>query len=226
MGLDAYQQFLTEAPLSQDARLSEMVRRVGMRIAAVADRGDYQWEFKLIAEPTQNAFCMPGGKVAMYEGMLPICHDEAGVAAVMAHEVGHALARHGGERMSQTLIADRTKMMAEKVTGIYAPGKQEVLMMAYGAGSQYGVLLPFSRKHELEADRIGIMLMAEAGYEPQAAPRLWERFATMKSGGSPAEFLSTHPSDQRRVEELNEVLADAQKLYAGAKVKIGLGEPV
>jgi predicted Zn-dependent protease len=203
-----------------------MVKRVGNRIAAVADRPDYEWEFRLIADQTQNAFCMPGGKVAMYEGMLPICEDEAGVATVMAHEVAHALARHGGERMSQSLAIDRAKIVAEKVTGIYAPGKEQLVMMAYGAGSQYGVLLPFSRKHELEADRIGILLMAQAGYDPHAAPRLWKKFNSVKGGTGPAEFFSTHPSDLRRVEELNEILPEATNLYQAATAKLGLGEPV
>jgi predicted Zn-dependent protease len=226
LGAEAYQQMLAQAPLSQNTRLTELVRRVGYRIAAVADRSDYQWEFKLIADPTQNAFCLPGGKVAMYEGMLPVCEDEAGVATVMAHEVAHALARHGGERMSQNLVADRAKMVAEKVTGSYAPGKEEVLMLAYGVSTQYGVLLPFSRKHELEADRIGIMLMAEAGYDPQAAPRLWQRFAMRNESGAPTEFFSTHPSDTRRVQELNGVLTEAQQLYQTSRVKIGIGERI
>lgn len=226
MGLSAYQQMTTQAPQSQDVRLTEMIKRVGYRIAAVADRPDYEWEFRLIADQTQNAFCMPGGKVAMYEGMLPICEDEAGVATVMAHEVAHALARHGGERMSQTMALDKAKIVAEKITGVYAPGKEQLVMMAYGAGSQYGVLLPFSRKHELEADQIGIMLMAQAGYDPHAAPRLWEKFASVKNGAGPSEFFSTHPSDLRRVEDLNQVLGEATKLYQAATTKLGFGEPV
>jgi predicted Zn-dependent protease len=226
LGLSAYQKMAVQAPGSQDERLSEMIRRVGLRIAGVADRPDYQWEFRLVADQTQNAFCMPGGKVAMYEGMLPICEDEAGVATVMSHEVAHALARHGGERMSQSLAIDKAKILAEKLSGTYAPGKQQLLMAAYGAGSKYGVILPFSRKHELEADRIGIMLMAQAGYDPHAAPRLWEKFASVKQGRGPAEFFSTHPSDRHRVQQLNEVLAEATELYQKAPHQFGFGESV
>jgi len=226
MGAEAYQAILSESRLSSDQRLSEMVQRVGRRVTGVSDERRFRWEFNLIADPTPNAFCLPGGKVAINEGMLEVCQDEAGVAAVLGHEIGHALARHGGERMSQNLLADQSKLFLERVSGNQAAGRQEILMMAYGAGTQFGVLLPFSRKHELEADQIGTLLMAKAGYDPVAAPRLWQRFSQLDQGERPLEFASTHPSDHRRVEELQRILDRAQQDYHQAKIKFGLGEPV
>ncbi len=171
------------------------MKRVGKRIAAVANRKDYQWDFRLIESETQNAFCLPGGKVAIYQGILPVCEDEAGLAVVMSHEIAHALARHGGERMSQNMASDGAKVLIDKVAGKYVPEKKELLMQAYGVGSKYAVLLPYSRKHESEADQIGLRLMAKAGYDPTVAPEFWTRFGSMKEGDSMPEFLSTHPSD-------------------------------
>lgn len=226
LGQSAFQETLSKGQLSQNQRLSDLVGRVGKRIASVADRSDYQWEFKLLSDQTQNAFCLPGGKVAIYEGILPICEDEAGIAVVMAHEVAHALARHGGERMSQNMAVDGAKMLAEKIAGTYAPSRKELLMQAYGVGSKYGVLLPYSRKQESEADHIGITLMAQAGYDPNAAPGFWKRFGDLKQGNQPAEFMSTHPSDAHRAEALQELLVDANQLYQQASMQLGYGERV
>lgn len=226
LGQTAFQETLTKEPLSSDQRRSDIVARVGKRIAAVADRGDYQWEFRLIADATQNAFCLPGGKVAIYEGILPVCEDEAGLAVVMSHEIAHALARHGGERMSQNMAVDGAKVIADKIAGRYAPTKKDLLMQAYGVGSKYGVLLPYSRKQESEADHIGIMLMAKAGYDPNAAPGFWTRFGGEKQGNQPSEFMSTHPSDEHRAAALQNLLAEANTLYQQASLKIGMGEQI
>lgn len=226
LGSAAYQSILSESSLSSDQRLTEMVQRVGRRVAGVSDEKRFRWEFNLLADPAPNAFCLPGGKVAINEGMLEICQDEAGVSAVLGHEIGHALARHGGERMSQNLLADQSKLLLEKVSGNQPASRQEILLLAYGAGAQYGVLLPFSRKHELEADQIGTMLMAKAGYDPAAAPRLWQRFTQINPGDRPLEFASTHPSDQRRVDELNKILDRAKQDYQASKIKFGLGETI
>ncbi len=226
LGEQAFQETISSEPLSQDTRLSNLVNRVGQRIASVAQRNDYQWEFHLIASPNQNAFCLPGGKVAVYEGILPVCQDEAGLAVVMSHEVAHALARHGGERMSQNMAVDGAKMLAEKIAGTYAPNKKELLMQAYGVGSKYGVLLPYSRKQESEADEIGLNLMAKAGYDPLVAPDFWTRFGSLKNGEQTPEFLSTHPSDSRRAERLRELMTDAYAEYRSAGTKIGRGESV
>ncbi len=226
LGSEAYQETIASETVSQNTRLSAMVNRVGQRIAAVSDRNDYQWEFSLIADPTQNAFCLPGGKVAIYEGILPICEDEAGLAVVMSHEVAHALARHGGERMSHNMAVDGVKKVAEKLIGTYAADKKEILMQAYGVGSQYGVLLPYSRRQESEADHIGLNLMAEAGYDPTVAPDFWTRFGNLKTGEQQPEFLSTHPADERRAADLLELMDESKAIYAGAQQKFGRGEAI
>jgi len=224
LGSEAYRETIASEPASQDTRLSQLVNRVGKRIASVSERNDYQWEFRLIASPTQNAFCLPGGKVAIYEGMLPVCQDEAGLAVVMSHEIAHALARHGGERMSQTMAVDGVKMVAEKLIGTYAADRKEILMKAYGVGSKYGVLLPYSRRQESEADHIGLNLMAKAGYDPVVAPDFWTRFGNLKTGNQQPEFLSTHPADERRAADLLELMPESKTIYASAKQKFGRGE--
>ena len=224
MGLSSYQDVVAKEPASQNAQYVAMVLRVGERIAAVADKPDYAWEFRVIASDVQNAFCLPGGKVAIYEGIMPICENEAGLAVVMSHEVAHALARHGGERMSQSLAVDGVKQAVSYATQTQDETRREILLKAYGAASQYGVILPYSRKHESEADHIGLMLMAKAGYDPSEAPRFWQRFATAQQGQKPMEFLSTHPSDARRASDLEAILPEAMKLYVTAPRRHGLGE--
>lgn len=224
MGLAAYQQVLEDEPVTKNETIAELVQRVGDRIAAVADRPDFDWEFKVIESETQNAFCLPGGKVAVYTGMLPVCESEAGLAVVMSHEIGHAIARHGGERMSLKTVQTAAQHAVQYVMREQKEDTQKIVLAAYGAGSQYGAILPYSRKHELEADEIGLMLMAKAGYDPSEAPRFWERFAGLKDGGAPLEFLSTHPSDARRSAALREKLPEAIDLYQDAPEKIGMGE--
>jgi predicted Zn-dependent protease len=224
LGVQAFQETLSAEPLSQHPQNSAIVERVGKRIAAVSGRNDYQWEFKLIASPTENAFCLPGGKVAIYEGILPICQNEAGLAVVMSHEVAHALARHGGERMSQDYAVQGAQKMVSSITKKRIPERHELLMQAYGLGTQYGVLLPYSRKQESEADHIGVMLMAQAGYDPQEAPRFWQRFSQINAGAKQPEFLSTHPSDSRRATDLMNLLGEASGYYTASTNKYGLGE--
>jgi len=226
MGLTAYEEVLKEEPITKNETAAEMVRRVGKRIAAVADRPDFQWDFNLIESKTQNAFCLPGGKVAVYTGILPVCQHEAGLAVVMSHEIAHAIARHGGERMSHQTVQNTAKDALNYVMREKSDTTQQIVMTAYGAGAQYGAILPYSRKHELEADHIGVMLMAKAGYDPSEAPKFWERFASSKEGASPMEFLSTHPSDARRSAALRDLLPEAIKLYQSAPDKVGLGQPV
>ena len=226
LGSEAYQETLASETVSQNTRLTEMVKRVGQRIAAVSDKDDYEWQFELIASPNQNAFALPGGKVAIYEGILPICQDEAGLAVVMSHEVAHALARHGGERMSQNIAVDKVKLVAEKLIGAYAADKKDILLQAYGVGSQYGVLLPYSRRQESEADHIGLNLMAQAGYDPTVAPDFWTRFGTLKSGEQQPEFLSTHPADDRRAADLLKLMDESKAIYSGAQQKFGRGEAI
>ncbi len=229
LGLTSYQEIVAKEPASTNQAYIDMVERVGQRIAAVADKPGYQWEFRVIASDVQNAFCLPGGKVAVYEGILPICENEAGLAVVMSHEVVHALARHGGERMSQSLAVDGVKQAVSYATQTQDETRREILLKAYGVASEYGVILPYSRKHESEADHIGLMLMAEAGYDPSEAPRFWQRFARAsqtgaQQGNKPLEFLSTHPSDARRASDLDTLLPEAMKLYVTAPTRYGLGE--
>ena len=226
MGLTAYQEVLKSEPLTKNERAVELVRRVGRRIADVANRPDFQWEFNVIESDTQNAFCLPGGKVAVYTGILPLCENEAGLAVVMSHEVAHAIARHGGERMTYQTAQNLGKSAVGYVMQNQEEQKQKIVLTAYGAASEYGVILPYSRKHELEADHIGILLMAKAGYDPSEAPQFWDRFSGSKESGAPIEFMSTHPSDARRAAALRELLPEAMQRYEDAEQKYGLGEAV
>jgi predicted Zn-dependent protease len=226
MGLTAYKDVLEKEPLTENTRYKELVERVGQRIAAVANRPDFDWEFSVIESDTQNAFCLPGGKVAVYTGMLPVCQTEAGLAVVMSHEVAHAIARHGGERMSHKMVQNLGQSGLARLTKGQSEGKQQIFLAAYGGLAEYGAILPYSRKHELEADEIGIMLMAEAGYDPSAAPEFWERFAEIKGAGGPMEFMSTHPSDARRSATLREKLPQAMQVYQAAPEKFELGEAI
>lgn len=226
MGLTAYQDVLKAEPVSRNETAVELVRRVGNRIAAVANRPDFDWEFNVIESETQNAFCLPGGKVAIYTGILPVCQTEAGLAVVMSHEIGHAIARHGGERMSHQMVQNTAKDAVARLMQNRDESTKNIVLTAYGAGAQYGAILPYSRKHELEADHIGVLLMAKAGYDPSEAPEFWERFSGAKEGGPPLEFLSTHPSDARRASALRELLPEAMQLYQAAPQKIGLGEAI
>lgn len=226
LGLTSFEEVTKKEKLSSNAKYVELVERVGKRIAAVADKPDYQWEFKCIESETQNAFCLPGGKVVVYEGIIPICSTEAGLAVVMSHEVAHALARHGGERMSQNMVVDSGKQALSYLTQKQDATRQAIIAQAYGLGTQYGVLLPYSREHETEADHIGLMLMAKAGYDPQEAPRFWTRFGQAKGSGSVMEFMSTHPSDDRRAADLAALVPDALKIYEAAPTKSGQGESI
>ena len=226
MGATAYEQILAEETASTNPHFHEIVNRVGQRIAAVAQRPEYQWEFRVIASPQQNAFALPGGKVAVHEGILPVCGNEAGLAVVMSHEVAHALARHGGERMSHGMVVKGVQNTLDYFTKGQEAAYRDRILAAYGVASKYGVVLPYGRKQESEADHIGLFLMAKAGYDPNEAPLFWERFSQMGEGQKPPEFLSTHPSDATRAANLRKLLPEAQALYAQAAAKHGYGETI
>ncbi len=230
MGVAAYEEVKTKNKISTNAKYKEVVDRVGQRLAAAAKQQNlgtnFDWEFVVIADQTQNAFCLPGGKVAFYEGILPVCQNEAGVAVVMSHEISHALARHGGERMSQQLQVEGAGKILQAVVKKKAADKEEVFMTAYNAGAKYGFVLPYSRKHESEADEMGIHIMSQAGYDPSEAPKFWERFASAKSGDAPPEFASTHPSDASRAAALKALLPKALEEYQAAPTKHGVGVPI
>jgi predicted Zn-dependent protease len=173
----------------------------------------YRWKFTLVQDDAVNAWAMPGEKVVVYTGMLPITRDATGLAVVMGHEIGHAVAEHGNERMSQALIAQLGGLALSSALSRY-PGKtQQIFMSAYGVGTQVGVLLPYSRLQESEADHLGLIFMATAGYDPRAAEDFWERMAAAKGGGSVPEFLSTHPSDRTRIENIRRLIPEAMTYY-------------
>ena len=213
LGVTAYQEVLAQSRISTEPREVEPVRRVGRRIAATVNEPDFKWEFNTIVDDkTMNAWCLPGGKIAFYTGIFPVLEDEAGMAFVMGHEVGHAIMHHGAERMSQQLLAGGAATLAGAYLGAKDPDKAQAVMAAFGVATQVGVLLPFSRKHEAEADRVGLELMAKAGYDPRASVRVWKKMSQM-TGKQPPEWLSTHPSHESRIEDLESRMDDAVAIY-------------
>jgi predicted Zn-dependent protease len=215
LGASAYQQALKKSKLVTDPRITAPVQEIGRRIAAVADKPSYKWEFTVVDDPKQaNAFALPGGKVVVYTGIFLIAQDDAGLAAVIGHEVAHALARHGAERMSTATALQVGGAAVAVAAGTQGAGAQQAAMAAYGLGSQVGVALPFSRAQESEADHIGIILMAKAGYDPEAAIGLWRRMEKDAHGGAPPQWLSTHPAPSTRQEDIRGWMAEAQKYYA------------
>jgi predicted Zn-dependent protease len=214
MGLDAYEQVLKKSRLSTDPVATEQVRRVGQRIAEATGRTDYQWEFNLIEDKQVNAFCLPGGKVAVYTGILPITRDDATLAAVLGHEVGHAIARHGGERVSQGLLVQMGLAATQLALAGNDPATVQQVTALLGAGATVGLVLPWSRTQESEADHLGLILMAKAGYDPHAALDLWNRMAEAAKGSArPPEFLSTHPSEATRIAQIREWIPEALQSY-------------
>lgn len=225
MGAQAYSQVKSDPqmPPSQDPREIEPVKRVAARIVEAAKRSKYaemakqfQWEVTVIKDDkTANAFALPGGKMAVYTGMFSMAKTEAGLAAVMGHEVVHALARHGAERMGHGQVANVGVQVVGAAIGLSGgnPMLSQATMAALGAGAQVGVLLPFSRKHESEADYVGILLAADAGYDPRESVALWERMAEATGGSGPSEFLSTHPSHDTRIDQLKEWMPEAMAIY-------------
>jgi len=213
MGLEAYQEILKKSKVSTDPALNAQVTRVGRRIAEATGKTDFQWEFKVIEDKQVNAFCLPGGKVAVYTGILPITRDDAGLAAVLGHEVAHAVARHGGERVSQQMgVSAALQVIQIGLGGSSAFAQQATALL--GAGASVGVLLPWGRAQESEADHLGLIYMAKAGYNPSAAKELWVRMEAAASGGQkPPEFLSTHPSEATRIKQIEAWMPEAMSYY-------------
>ncbi|MDP6353956.1 MAG: M48 family metallopeptidase [Planctomycetota bacterium] len=220
-------------PQSENAQQQALVQRVGQRLIVIAKRDyprhcqDFNWEVNLFEKPKiVNAYCMPGGKIAFYTGIMPICKNEAGVAAVMGHEISHALLRHGSERVTRSLGVNALVIGAALGVGSskMQDKNKKKMMAAIGLGSQVGLILPFSRKHESESDRMGLELMAKAGYDPSEAPEIWVRMSKKSGGQAPPEFLSTHPSNQTRIAELTALQPGAQAHYRRAPTKYGKGQ--
>ena len=216
-----YGQFLSENKVLKGTADAKRITNIGMKIKVASERylnalgksdylKDYAWEYNLVESKEVNAWCMPGGKIVFYTGILPICKDDAGIAAVMGHEVAHALANHGQQRMSAGLLQQVGAVGAQIAVGNKSAETQALAMQAYGAASQVGGMLPFSRSHESEADMIGLTLMAIAGYDPINAVKVWERMSAQSGGQAPPEILSTHPSNQTRINELTALLPQAR----------------
>jgi len=212
LGLSSYQDILKKARVSHDPALNEQVTRVGTRIAEATGRTDYQWEFRVLEDKQANAFCLPGGKVAVYTGILPITRDDAGLAAVLGHEVSHAIARHGGERLSQQLAVQGGLLAVQGALARRDAPTVQLVAAALGAGATVGVLLPWSRLQESEADHLGLIFMAKAGYHPSAARDLWVRMASLGGPRQP-EFLSTHPAPQTRIAQIEAWIPEALQYY-------------
>ena len=224
MSVQQYDEFLGSSKLSNDSRNTNMVNKVGLRIQKAVEEymtmenlskklKDYAWEFNLVESPELNAWAMPGGKVVIYTGILSVTEDEAGLAVVMGHEIAHAIAEHGTERFSHELIVQVGSIALSAITKSKSEKVQQAWMSAIGAGTQYGVMLPFGRLQESEADHLGLIFMAMAGYDPNGAISFWERMAEMKDGEAPPEFMSTHPSDETRIRKIKELIPTAMEYY-------------
>ena len=225
LSLQQYDEFIKTAPKSTDQAKTALVMKVGRNIAAAVETyykaagaesmlSGYAWEFNLIKDAQVNAFCMPGGKIVVYEGILPYTQTEGGLAVVLGHEVAHAIAKHANERVSQQMVAQYGSAILGSAIGGTSAATQEMVGAAYGIGAQYGVLMPFSRKQELEADHLGLIFMAIAGYDPNEAIPFWQRMS--QQGGATPEFMSTHPSDDTRIKKISsEYLPSALQYYKG-----------
>jgi len=223
MSFAQYEKVIQESKLSDDKEQTAMIKRVGVRIQKAVEKymnenkyesylDGFAWDFNLIEEDVVNAWAMPGGKVAFYTGIIPICQDENGIAVVMGHEVAHAIANHGRERMSSGLVTNGLLGGVSVALGQNPSMTNEILMQSIGAGTKLG-MLSFSRKHESEADKMGLIFMAIAGYDPGAAPKFWERMSANSSGSQQPEFMSTHPSNDTRISDLKAQVPEAMKYY-------------
>lgn len=224
MSFNSYDDFLSKHKVITNTEESQMVKRAGQRIQHavgqyfhehnMSDRLEgYQWEFNLVDDKNINAWCMPGGKVVVYTGILPITRDETGLAVIMGHEIAHAVANHGDERMSQGLIAQMGGIALAVALSERPRETNDLFVVAYGLGAQIGVLLPYSRLHESEADRLGLIFMAMSGYDPHSALDFWQRMLSSKHGASPPEFLSTHPADAARIKNIERLIPEAMEYY-------------
>ena len=228
MSFQQYDDFLKNHKTVTNTENARMVKRVGEKIQKGVETyfdqqgmGDllsgYNWDFNLVDSPEINAWCMPGGKVVVYTGLLPVAENEAGLAVVMGHEIAHAIAKHGSERMSQGLMAQMGGVAIAKALEEKPETTRALWMAAFGLGAQYGVMLPFSRLHESEADHLGLIFMAIAGYDPHTAIDFWQRMADQSNGKKPPELLSTHPSDSTRIRDIKKLIPEAMTYYKNSR---------
>ena len=230
LSLKQYDEFMQTAPKSTNKANTALVQKVGRNIANAVETylkangmenlvADYSWEFNLVKSDDVNAFCMPGGKIVVYEGILPVTKDETGLAVVLGHEVAHAVAKHANERMSQQMMSQYGGAALGVALGAGGASStvQNAASSVYGLGSQYGIMLPYSRKQELEADHLGLIFMAMAGYDPSQAEAFWLRMSANSGNSNASEFSSTHPSDQTRINQIQKDLPEALQYYKGNK---------
>lgn len=224
MSAESYEQMVMENDISNNMEYLNSVKTVGQNMIKAVETymkangmeariEGFDWQFTVFKSEQVNAWCMPGGQIAFYEGIMPVCQDETGVAMVMGHEVAHAVARHGNERLSQQLLINMGGIALSEALRTKKEETQQLAMLAFGVGTQMGVAMPYSRSHELEADELGLYFMALAGYNPETAPTFWERMNSL-GGERPPEFLSTHPDPGRRIEHLKEIMPKALEYYA------------
>jgi len=224
MSFQQYDEFLKNNKLSNNLQQSQMVKKVGKRIQKAVEQyfsqknmshelKNYKWEFNLVENEEVNAWCMPGGKVVVYSGILPVTEDEDGLAVVMGHEIAHAVAKHGNERMSQGLIVQMGGIALSTAFYKHPAETKQLWMTAFGLGAKFGVILPYSRVHENEADHLGLIFMSMAGYDPNRAISFWEAMAKKKGKEAPPEFLSTHPSDEKRIMNIKALIPEAMSYY-------------
>jgi metalloendopeptidase OMA1, mitochondrial len=226
LGTQGYKEVLSKSKIDRDAHPNEILQRVGRRLASASKRNDFQWEFNLIESKEINAWCMPGGKVAVYTGILPVMENESGMATVLGHEIAHATLRHAGQRISQQMIVGLGLSVAQLGMEMKNTQHRNLLLGLLGAGAQVGLLLPFGRDQESEADRIGLRYMAEAGYDPSQSIPFWKRMEKASGGGAPPEFLSTHPGTSTRIRNLREEIPEVQPLFQRAPEKTAEGEKI
>lgn len=204
LGKESYDKTLENATVITNTPQAKQVKEIGFKIAKVAQKPEFKWEFNLVKNKEKNAFCLPGGKVVVYTGIFDVAENESQLATVMSHEIAHALARHGAERVSAGMLSKGVQVVGSIVIGTQAPQFNQAFNVAYGLGSQYGVLMPYNRMQESEADEIGIYLMKDAGYDLNEALKFWENMSQGKNQG--IEFFSTHPNSDTRIENIKEII--------------------
>lgn len=236
LSLQQYQDFIRTAPLEKGTANAQMVSRVGSRIANAVESfytnngyaselENFSWEFNLVKEKSVNAFAMPGGKVVIYSGLLPVTQTEEALAVVVGHEIAHVIAQHSSERLSQQLALQYGGAIAGGLLG-NSQVAQQLGQTVFGLGAQYGVMMPYARKQEYEADEIGLIVMAMAGYNPQTAVPFWTRMAQSGGGAQVPEFLSTHPTDSKRIANIEKILPDVMQYYKGSGVQNNTSAPI